>query len=310
MVQGTYTLISLAWTRAMMGQTAVDHAATPPLESPPPPQLCTTALPPLSKEDTEPLQELTHQQPAPQAETPLTTQPPQYATPASNPRPSGVQKYTQGQTKTATPPPPTLRHIVLNDLRDTARLLALFEQAQQHGWIGHSDSARLTFLATAEHACVIGSSNPCGLFAALIRHQRWHYVTDSDEDAAATRLKQHLYGQGPLPRPAPVSPAPEPPALSKDAFIVRELQREVTRRGWQGDLWTWVYREDPTWSRARWDCAAAEVAQAQAAWQHASALNRVGDLMAVGDTLDCLGVSTAEEDTWRKTHEEDCPEVI
>jgi hypothetical protein len=34
--------------------------------------------------------------------------------------------------------------------------------------IGKSDSTRLTFLATAEHACVIGSSNPCGLFAALI----------------------------------------------------------------------------------------------------------------------------------------------
>src|SRR5262249_53283694 len=140
------------------------------------------------------------------------------------------------------------------------------------------------------------SSNPCGLFAALIRRQLWHYVTDSDEDAAATRLKQHLYGQSPPPRPAPVSPAPEPPALSKDAFIVRELQREVARRGWQGDLWTRVYREDPTWSRERWDRATAEVTQARAAWQHANALNRLGDLTGVGDALGSRGLSASDDE--------------
>jgi hypothetical protein len=38
------------------------------------------------------------------------------------------------------------------------------------------------------------------------------------------------------------------------------------------------------------------LAQAQAAWQRASALNRVSDLTDVGDTLDRVGVSTAEED--------------
>src|SRR5712691_5194924 len=43
---GTYTLISLSWTHATMGQAAEDHAATPPLASPPPPELCTTELPP------------------------------------------------------------------------------------------------------------------------------------------------------------------------------------------------------------------------------------------------------------------------
>ncbi len=68
---GTYTLINLSWTRATMGQAAEDHAATPPLESSPPPALCTTELPPPIKEDIEPLQELEHQQPAPQAEAAL-----------------------------------------------------------------------------------------------------------------------------------------------------------------------------------------------------------------------------------------------
>src|SRR6266581_684308 len=53
---GTYTLINLSWTRATMGQAAEDHAATPPLESSPPPALCTTELPPPIKEDIETLQ--------------------------------------------------------------------------------------------------------------------------------------------------------------------------------------------------------------------------------------------------------------
>ena len=54
---------------------------------------------------------------------------------------------------------------------------------------------------------------------------------------------------------------------------------------------------DPTWTRERWEYATAELAQAQAAWEHANTLNRVGDLMAVGDALDLLGVSAAEEES-------------
>jgi hypothetical protein len=83
---------------------------------------------------------------------------------------------------------------VPEDLQETARLLTLFEQAQTHGLIGKSDSERLTFLGLAEHAKVVGASNPCGLFAALVRRQCWHFVTDSDEDAAHQRLKAYLYG--------------------------------------------------------------------------------------------------------------------
>jgi hypothetical protein len=40
----------------------------------------------------------------------------------------------------------------------------------------------------------VGSANPCGLFAALVRRQQWHFVTDSDEDVAQARLKAYLYG--------------------------------------------------------------------------------------------------------------------
>jgi len=185
---------------------------------------------------------------------------------------------------------------VLHDLQDTARLLVLFEQAHTQGLIGNSDSERLTFLAMAEHARVRGSSNPCGLFAELIRRQRWDYVTDSDEGAAYRRLKHHLYGPD-SPRAAPAPGTPAPPELSKDAAIVRYLQTKLGRAGFQGDVFGLVSREDPSWTRERWECATAELAQAQATWQRANVLNRIGDLTGVGDALDLLGMSAAEEDS-------------
>jgi hypothetical protein len=109
----------------------------------------------------------------------------------------------------------------------------------------------------------MGSTNPCGLLAALIRRQLWHYVTESDEDAASQRLKQHLYGQDAQRRPPPTPMTPEPAALSKDAFMVRELHRELARAGFQGDALGSVHRLYPEWTRARWDHAVAELAMAQ-----------------------------------------------
>ena len=44
------------------------------------------------------------------------------------------------------------------------------------------------------------------------------------------------------------------------------------------------------WTRERWERAAAELTQAQTAWQHANVLNRVGD------ALDALAVYAAEAD--------------
>jgi hypothetical protein len=122
----------------------------------------------------------------------------------------------------------------------------------------------------------------------LVRRQQWHFVTDSDEDVAQARLKTYLYG--PAARAAP-------PDLSPDATIVRYIRTQLARAGWQGDAFGLVSGGDPTWTRARWECAAAELAQAQAAWQQANTLNRVGHLMDVGDALDLLSVSAAEEDS-------------
>ena len=40
----------------------------------------------------------------------------------------------------------------------------------------------------------------------------------------------------------------------------------------------WYRGDDATWTRERWDRAVAELAHAQAAWQHANTLNHFGDL--------------------------------
>jgi len=229
------------------------------------------------------LQELQHQNPAPEADIAVLPLPCQHTGPASGGPTSGVDTQERDKTKKATNHTPTLSHIVPEDLTDTTRLLALFEQAHTHGLIGKSDSERLTFLSLAEHATVVGSHNPCGLFAALIRRQCWHFITESDEDAAYKRLKLHLYGQSDQKRPPPPPAIIEPPELSKDAFIVRELQRELERRGFRGDVFAWLHLEDALWTRERWDTAVLELEQAKRAWQQANALNRLGDLTGVGE---------------------------
>jgi hypothetical protein len=114
-------------------------------------------------------------------------------------------------------------------------------------------------VATAEHARTAGRHNPCGLFAALVRRQLWHYSTPADEDAARRRLHRHLSGAAPPPRPAPAGPAP----LSKDAFTVQIVQADLARAGFRGEVFAALHRADPTWTRARWERAQGELAHAR-----------------------------------------------
>lgn len=91
-------------------------------------------------------------------------------------------------------PKPTLRDVRLEDLRNGERLLLLFEEAEARGLVDRTENERLQFFAAAEHAAVIGSINPPGLFARLVRNGWWHFATLSDEDAARARLKKLLFG--------------------------------------------------------------------------------------------------------------------
>ena len=89
---------------------------------------------------------------------------------------------------------PDLRNVVPEDLRDTGRLLELYEQAVGLGLVTASEWGRLRFVAAAEHARIIGTKNPCGLFVRLVRGGLWHFATYDDETAASVRLRRHLHG--------------------------------------------------------------------------------------------------------------------
>jgi hypothetical protein len=276
---GSYILVNLSWTRAAMEKASQDDAQTPSSESPPPPRFSTTKLPPPSKEHREPLQDPQHQKPAPQ--TDLTPTPLHHRAPTSCGSASGVTE--QPKDKKPAPRVPTLSHIVPEDLQETARLLTLFAQAQAHGLIGTSDSERLTFLGLAEHAKMVGSANPCGLFAALVRRQCWHFITDSDEDAAQQRLKTHLYGAASQTRGAPPPHDLAQAELSKDAAIVRYVQTQLARAGFEGDVFGLVSRDDASWTRERWDNAVSELDHARRVWHQGNVLNRLSDLTALGE---------------------------
>src|SRR5262249_26466261 len=135
---GSYIMVNHSSTRPAMEKASQDDAQTPSSESPPSPAFSTTKLPPPSKEYKEPLQELQHQKPAPQADMTTLPFPIQHAEPISSGPASGVDMQERENTKKATNHTPTLSHIVPEDLIDTARLLTLFEQAYTQGLIGKS----------------------------------------------------------------------------------------------------------------------------------------------------------------------------
>jgi hypothetical protein len=91
-------------------------------------------------------------------------------------------------------PPPTLRNIRPQDLKDTGRLLVLHTQAVRGGLLGGSEAERLTFVGLAQHVLTYRPANAGGLFRQLVVRRQFHFVTQEDEDAARRRLTSHLYG--------------------------------------------------------------------------------------------------------------------
>jgi hypothetical protein len=160
------------------------------------------------------------------------------------------------------PGKPDLRHIVPEDLADTGRLLELYAQAVATGLVGSSEWDRLRFLAAAEHARVIGTTNPCGLFVRLVRGGLFHFATQDDEQAASVRLRRHLYGAPPSGRAvgSVVSFAPRR-ALSADARLVQAVRAAAMQARYRGDAFPLLKRQQPDWTRERWDCAVAELEQ-------------------------------------------------
>jgi hypothetical protein len=118
-----------------------------------------------------------------------------------------VKPLPRPQQKTALPvpvpeasAPPTLRNITFLDLRETGRLLVLYQQAVEQGLIGPSEAERLTFVALAQHVLLYRPDNAGGLFRKLLMSRSYQVITQDDEDAALQRLKRFLYGEAVLSR--------------------------------------------------------------------------------------------------------------
>jgi hypothetical protein len=227
---GQWVMINLDWPGTDVDEEVIVlPCVTPPPCAPksrPPERLSTSESRPFRR-NTEPFQDKSkHQKP-------------------SSGGPTGVWKAEEKSNL------PILNHIVPDDLRDMDRLLALFEQAQSDGHIGGSESECLTFIASAEHARFVGSSNPCGLFAQLIRRHLWHFVTVDDEEAARKRLNAHLYGGKEERRPQVRAPE----VLSDDASFIGALQSRMRQQGFHGDVFLLLHAERPEWTRERWESA-------------------------------------------------------
>ncbi|MBV8431992.1 MAG: hypothetical protein JO244_12550, partial [Solirubrobacterales bacterium] len=277
---GRVISINLAWDQPRPEPAG----GAPGPKLPPPPAPAGPELPPPDSH-REPLQDEKNQEPAPggpaggytsrpNVKTPAaepvvtarslpnTTPPPPPITPPPIPTRPAPAPSSKPEPPEAHPvSPPTLRHVVPEDLKDTGRLLELHEQAVERGLIGSSENDRLRFVAAAEHARSVGEENPCGLFVHLVREQLWRYLTQSDEDAANARIKEHLYGpprsRGGGGGSCVMSGVPE---LSEDARLVREVRAALARAGYRGDPFYAVRSRDASWTRERWDRAVAELA--------------------------------------------------
>jgi hypothetical protein len=198
---------------------------------------------------------------------------------------------------------PSLAHIVPADLQDTSRLLALYEQAVDHGLVNRSINDRLNFIAAAEHARIVGSHNPCGLFAELVRRKRYEFVTQSDEDRAQQRLKLFDFGD-PRQRQPLASPCP-PSSLSKDAVIMQALLRILREIGYRGDPFEQLHTVCPDWTRARYVHAMRDITAVQVEAQRRQRLDvgegqggggeEQSDTEAAENQYDSKGTALAQE---------------
>ena len=174
--------------------------------------------------------------------------------------------------------PPTLRDVVPADLRDTGRLLKLYAEAVRLGLVGDSESERFKFVAAAEHARVVGTKNPSGLFVRFVRGKLWDFLTHDDEDAANRRLNQHFRPRLEIPA-APPAVAPRP-VLSEDARIVGDVENAAKRAGYRLDAFYLLRKERPDWTRDRWEAAKLELAGGSRPARASSELATAGSSLA------------------------------
>ena len=116
----------------------------------------------------------------------------------------------------------TSLHIEPEDLTDTARLHRIFEVAHAAGLARPGESGFRDIVALAERARRVATTNPCGLFAALVRAKRYAFIANDDEDRASRRVKEFFYGAD-----GPRTSQLEGDEVESEEARRRELQRQV-----------------------------------------------------------------------------------
>ena len=244
---GLWVTINLAWNGLAEAKERLSEAAPEPagagqgtVELSPPPAANPAELSPPG-ETREPLPRDKNQEPA-----------------SGGGEPAGICISESQKPEAAQP---NIRDVKPEDLRDPARLLDLYGQAVDAGYISASEAARLNVFAAAQHARVIGSQNPPGLFVRIVRSGLWKVITQDDEDAARALLRQVLY-----PRP-PVGeqrrggqPGRILRQFSDDARFVRDITNVLRGKGVpESSVWRLVNHQRPEWTRERWEQALAEL---------------------------------------------------
>jgi len=202
--------------------------------------------------------------------------------PPSPPKGIGInQTLTSGEPKDgASQPPqdlktPTWDNIILQDLTNDDRSMALFQQAVDRGFLTSTTHDQVEFFTAIAHTTCVAMTNPGGFLRVIVEQGLWHHLTNTEEDAALKRLNRYLASHTDntptlesLCMVHTINGAgqihPQPMTLSEDAFRVQGLNEVLDRAGCKGDIFRTVKLHGylPDWDKKRWEQAERELAEA------------------------------------------------
>jgi len=114
------------------------------------------------------------------------------------------------------------------------------EKAGRAALAEKTEAGLIAFLALIEHARAHGRE-PVKLFVRSLQAQRWHFITQADEDAAMAKLKRY---RNPEPRSAEASKRAPAPRMTRERWLkmdrieqllwkLDERRRAADERDWK-----------------------------------------------------------------------------
>lgn len=149
-------------------------------------------------------------------------------------------------------PEPRLTNVQPEDLVQLNRTLALHRQAVAAGMIGAGEAGRVEFLAMVDRARTQGQQ-PERLLVWMLKNRRGGWVSASNEEAAAERVRTIHNGLRQQPRAVP--PVRPKAQLDEDDRLVQACQLVAAKL--RRDPFR-IARSQSGWSRERWDEAVAK----------------------------------------------------